>query len=114
MRLCACTPDACDVHPHCTHDQPTHSENLHQGSEFCCTDAQHKYHAGANDWGFKQFCALKDLQEDPEGFMPHGCPRIRVDVEASLDERFTGSSRLTTGFIGIKNEVRRGLQSLLL
>jgi hypothetical protein len=48
---------------------------------------------------------MSQLDTDQEGFIPGGRLSIRVDMTVSLDERFTGGSRDTTGCIGLKNEV---------
>ena len=50
---------------------------------------------------------MNTLEADREAWMPNGALHIRVDMTVTLDERFTGGSRESTGCIGLKNEVLR-------
>ena len=48
----------------------------------------------------------KDIKDDKKAYILHGKLHFKVDMEVTLEERFTGGSRETTGCVGIENEVR--------
>lgn len=54
-----------------------------------------------------QFCTLQDLKSKKDEFYPDGVLHIKTKMKVELEEKYTGVTRQRTGFVGLKNQVRR-------
>jgi ubiquitin carboxyl-terminal hydrolase 7 len=69
-----------------------------------CADAKHTFHLNANDWGFTQFLALKEVFDTQKGYLVDDKMLIKVEIKVELPENLLYDSKKETGYVGIKNQ----------
>ena len=65
----------------------------------------HTFHSKENDWGYKEFIDMAQLNDESKGFIhPNGAIRLEVEIQADAPHGSDWDSRKYTGYVGLRNQ----------
>lgn len=67
-------------------------------------EAEHRFTPKEDDWGFSDFIKVDRLRNAQEGFVLDDAVHIKVELNVQLEEKYTGATKRSTGYVGLKNQ----------